>query len=79
MYASEHHDPRRLLDAVRALLTQGAEVNPKNKNGRTPLDVAEGEFFQATLQSHEGTAALLRKLGGTSTPRARQDLVTPVK
>ena len=65
--------------AVQFLVDKGAAVNPKNKNGRTPLDVAEGEYFQATFQIHQSTAGLLRKLGGTGSPRARQDLVTPVK
>jgi ankyrin repeat protein len=32
------------------LVEKGTAVNPKNKNGRTPLDVAEGEFFQGTLE-----------------------------
>lgn len=61
------------------LVDKGAAVNPKNKNERTPLDVAEGEFYQATFQIHQSTADLLRKLGGQSSPRTRKDLVTPVQ
>jgi len=53
---------------VQYLADQGAAVNPTNKNGRTPLDVAEGEHFQATYQIHQSTADLLRKPGGTSSP-----------
>jgi hypothetical protein len=43
---------------VEFLVEKGAAVNPKNKNGRTPLDVAEGEYFQATFQIHQSTVDL---------------------
>jgi len=42
---------------------------------RTPPGVAEDEFFQATFQSHDRTAAASRTPGGRSTPRVRTDLV----
>ena len=35
-------------------------------------------LLQATFQSRQSAVDRLRKLGGTSTLRARQDLVTPV-
>jgi len=61
--ASRGHD-----SGVQYLADQGAAVNPTNKNGRTPLAVAEGEHFQATYQIHQSTADLLRKPGGPSSP-----------
>jgi len=45
---------------------------------RTPPGVAEDEFFQATFQSHDRTAAASRTPGGGSTPRVRRDLVVAI-
>ena len=39
------------------LITKGANVNAKNRNGRTPL-------FNATVEGSKETADLLRKHGG---------------
>lgn len=50
---------------ARYLVAKGAKLNAKNKNGWTPLRVAEGVNFQQAVQVHESTAELLRSLGGT--------------
>ena len=48
------------------LVDKGAKLNVKNKNGWTPVAVADGVIFQQATQVHKSTADLLRKLGGTN-------------
>ena len=49
------------------LIDSGAEVNPTNINGETPLKVAEGTVITTMVFVHENVAELLRTLGGVST------------
>jgi len=50
---------------VQYLVDQGANLNAKSKAGFTPLDVAMGKSTLAQLPvPHDGTVALIRKLGG---------------
>lgn len=53
---------------VQFLADQGARVDTKDKKGRTPLDVAMGVGADVggVRAPHESTAALLRKLMGTT-------------
>jgi ankyrin repeat protein len=52
---------------VKVLVEKGAKVNAPNKQGLTPLDVAnsKGGAPGQYRMPHEITAALLRQLGGT--------------
>lgn len=50
---------------VQYLVSQGAKINGKSKQGYTPLDVAMGKTVVAQLPvPHDSTVALIRKLGG---------------
>ena len=50
---------------VQFLVDHGAKLDPKTKQGFTPLDVAMGKnSFAALPVPHDSTVALLRKLGG---------------
>lgn len=49
---------------VRYLVARGASVNAKNKNGETPLKLANGFEDSALFFMHPSTAALLTELGG---------------
>ncbi len=51
---------------VELLVSKGAEVNIQNKSGDTPLKIAEGYVFPNMVNVKPATAALLKKLGGTS-------------
>ena len=44
----------------------GAAVNPLNRNGETPLRIAEGAIIISMYFIHESVAEALRPLGGTS-------------
>ena len=48
------------------LVDSGADVNPTNLNGETPLKVAEGTVITTMVFVHENVAELLRTLGGIS-------------
>ena len=53
------------LNAVaRFLVEQGANVNARNKQGQTPLNIAEGGLVAGMIFTQESTAELLRELGG---------------
>jgi uncharacterized protein len=52
-------------EVVSYLVEKGAKLDVKDKRGRTPLDVAMGVGERAGA-AHEGTAALLRKLMGST-------------
>jgi ankyrin repeat protein len=47
------------------LVDRGAALNAKNKNGETPLRLADGYIADTMLYVRSNTAALLRKLGAT--------------
>ena len=67
-------------DAIATFLVEkGADLNPRNKNGQTPLGVAEGYVFATTLLTRPSTAAVLRKFGATDlgTPAHTPELKTP--
>ena len=51
---------------VQFLANKGAKVNVKNKDGVTPLMIAEGKGPRVAASNifHPSTADLLRKLGG---------------
>jgi len=54
---------------VQFLVDQGAKLDVKDRNGRTPLDMAMGlagsaGFDGSAAVPHESTAVLIRKLGG---------------
>jgi uncharacterized protein len=53
---------RGLNDIVQLLVDKGATLNAKDKQGRTPLNIAEGVVIVGTY-SNPHTAALLRRLG----------------
>jgi ankyrin repeat protein len=58
---------------VEMLVSHGAEINPKNERGWTPLTITEGFMDRSTGSNpryRPQTAALIRKLGGTSDARA---------
>ena len=44
----------------------GAELNPKNNNGETPMRVAEGTIVTVMVFIHEDVAEVLGELGGVS-------------
>ena len=50
---------------VQFLVDHGAKLDPKTKQGFTPLDVAMGKNVLPQLPvPHDSTVALIRKLGG---------------
>ena len=51
---------------VRLLADAGADINPVNRLGETPLRVAEGFFNQGRIYVQPSTAELLRSLGGVA-------------
>ena len=51
---------------VQLLADQGANVNPVNRQGETPLSIAQGFFNQGRIYVQPSTAELLRSLGGVS-------------
>jgi uncharacterized protein len=50
------------------LVEKGANMNVKDKNGWTPLTIAEGVYYAADLYASESLAELLRQLGAEPTP-----------
>lgn len=50
---------------VKFLVQQGAHINLKNKNGQTPLRIADGVVVITMFWTQPSTAALLRSLGAT--------------
>lgn len=52
---------------VRFLVDRGARVNTRNKNGQTPVAIAEGHYLLGTgmFLTNVSTVALLKSLGGT--------------
>ena len=59
------------------LIDSGADMNPTNINGETPLKVAEGTYINTQVFVHENVAELLRTLGGVSAgvhPRIKESL-----
>ena len=60
-----HAATRAGLDqAVRYLVAEGADVNARTKDGRTPLRLANGFENDAMLLTRPSTAEVLRELGG---------------
>ena len=49
---------------VQLLADEGANVNPVNRQGETPLRIADGFFNQGRIYVQPSTAELLRSLGG---------------
>jgi hypothetical protein len=45
---------------------RGARLNAKNKNGETPLRLADGYIADTMLYVRSDTAKLLRKLGASA-------------
>jgi ankyrin repeat protein len=50
-------------EIIRFLVSRGARINAKNKAGRTPLDAV-----MRARERSEATVAVLRELGGETTP-----------
>jgi ankyrin repeat protein len=48
---------------VQFLVDRGADVNAKTRQGSTPLDAAMGKGSFGLPVPHDGTVALLKKLG----------------
>lgn len=55
-------------DLVQLLVNHGGRLDAVNKKGWTPLKVADGIFFNATLKSQPQTAAFIRRLLGEAAP-----------
>ena len=48
---------------IQYLFEKGANLNAKDKNGWTPLNIAE--IYRNNFREHKESAALLRKLGAS--------------
>ena len=56
-----------LIETAELLISKGADLNAKNVDGETPLDMAEEVFDYHTVEENAAkkeTADLLRKHGG---------------
>ena len=59
-------------EIIRFLAEKGAKLDPKDAEGRTPMDFAEGVFLAVIPPVRKpGTMALLRELMGTAGTPAR--------
>lgn len=56
---------------VEYLVAQGAKIDAKMKDGRTPLDIAEGWIVNMMLVKRQSTADLLRRLAAARSETAR--------
>ena len=47
-----HHAARQGFDCVQILLDYGAEIDTKNKEGKTPVEASENERMKNLIRAH---------------------------